>query len=89
MNTIYLTATKNWVRAFSISAFLMTTVAIMALATPPSSLMDETSQGAVGLEASMLRSAGPQLQRSAPVTWSSRFNVRMEARWGVELRYMV
>ena len=31
----------------------------------------------------------PMWQRPAPVTWSSRFNVRWEARWSTENKYMV
>lgn len=41
------------------------------------------------LESSMIPKIGPKMQRSAPATWSSRSNVRWEARWGSESRYMV
>lgn len=43
----------------------------------------------VSFEASAGPRPAPVLQRSAPATWSSRSNVRWEARWGGEARYMV
>jgi hypothetical protein len=48
------------------------------------------TQGAVAsFEASAMPKARPTWQRPAPATWSSRFNVRWEARWGSEGKYMV
>jgi hypothetical protein len=41
------------------------------------------------LEASLLPARPKTWQRPAPVTWSSRFNVRWEARWSGEGKYMV
>ena len=40
-------------------------------------------------EASLMPKVGPTWQRPAPLTWSSRFNVRWEARWSNEGKYMV
>jgi hypothetical protein len=39
-------------------------------------------------EVSILPKPRPTWQRPAPVTWSSRFNVRWEARWSSEGKYM-
>ncbi len=41
------------------------------------------------IEASMMPARLKSGQKPAPVTWSSRFNVRWEARWGGEGKYMV
>ncbi len=49
------------------------------------------SQPAASAEAIYAAAPGarPTWQRPAPVTWSSRFNVRWEARWSNEAKYMV
>ena len=39
-------------------------------------------------EFSVFPKAGPTWQRPAPLTWSSRLNVRLEARWGSDGRYI-
>lgn len=41
------------------------------------------------LEVTVLPKVGPTWQRPSPATWSSRFNVRWEARFSSESRYMV
>jgi len=47
------------------------------------------TQGIVSsFEVSILPKQRPTWQRPAPVTWSSRFNVRWEARWSSEGKYM-
>ena len=50
---------------------------------------DAVTQSVVSIEASVLTPVRPSWQRPAPLTWSSRFNVRWEARWSSEGKYMV
>jgi len=49
----------------------------------------EASSTYAWIEASAMPKVGPTWQRAAPVSWSSRFNVRWEARWSSENKYMV
>ncbi len=49
----------------------------------------QASSGKIAwLESSMMPKS-TQTIKPAPATWSSRLNVRLEARWGTEGRYMV
>ena len=41
------------------------------------------------IEASIVPKVGPTWQRPSPATWSSRFNVRWEARFTDQGKYMV
>lgn len=54
-------------------------------------MTEETASviAASGSEMTAVPMVRPSWQRPAPATWSSRFNVRWEARWGSEGKYMV
>ncbi len=73
-------------RAVFATAFVAVTASVMANVGSKS----ETCAGAVvsSFEVSILPKPRPTWQRPAPVTWSSRFNVRWEARWSNEGKYM-
>ena len=65
---------------------------LMAVTALTSGSADEvkvaTPTQAFAAEFSVLPKAGPTWQRPAPLTWSSRLNVRLEARWGADGRYI-
>lgn len=67
------------------SALLVTTAFTHGDNTAVPAVADVRSFAA---EFSVLPKAGPTWQRPAPLTWSSRLNVRLEARWGSDGRYI-
>ena len=48
-----------------------------------------TDASAAGLDGAVYKNGYVQRVRTAPATWSSRFQVRWNARWGTQPRYLV
>jgi hypothetical protein len=82
---------KNSSKAKVVQALLAG--AIIAVIATASATTGQTEVQApaqyASLEASMMPARAKSWQRPAPVTWSSRSNVRWEARWGSDAKYMV
>jgi hypothetical protein len=81
--------TANLFQAMFAGAFVALVAAVGVAGGSQAKGRIESQPALASFEASVMPKARPTWQRPAPATWSSRFNVRWEARWSSEGKYMV
>jgi hypothetical protein len=88
MSTSTPSTQKNAARVL-FAALFVASVALVTVAGAPKVGSAETTHCHAGVEASLMPFRMKSGQKPAPVTWSARFNIRWEARWSGEGKYMV